>query len=286
MGRQPEVRAPGASYTVRVRGAQAAWFDNAYHAFLRASWPVALGAIVATFLLSNTLFATAYVLVGGVANMPAGSWRSAFFFSVQTLATIGYGGMSPTSDAANVVVVVEAVYGLLFTALSTGAVFAKFSQPRARIAFSKFVCVTQHEGKPTLMLRIGNARGNRVLEANVRLDLSVTRRTQEGRTFYSMSELTPVRARIPALSRSFSVMHVIDSSSPLHGMTMEDVVRAEVELLVTITGLDDTTGQTMHGQELYESDRIRVGHHPADMLSEEEGQLVLDVAKFHEVEPD
>ncbi|MEQ1568074.1 MAG: ion channel [Myxococcota bacterium] len=269
-----------------MHGAPSPWLGDLYHWYLRASWAGAVGAIVAAYLLANAGFALAYAGVGGVANLPPGDLPAAFFFSVQTMGTIGYGAMYPATVPAHLLVVGESVVGLLLTALSTGLVFAKFSQPQGRIVFSDSVCVSDHDGRPTLMIRLGNSRGNRVLEANVRLDATLSTVTAEGRPFYRMLELTPVRARIPALSRSFSIMHVLDERSPLFGLTRTSADGWELELLVTLTGLDDTTGQTIHGQRVYEVDAIRFGHRFADVLSTApDGSLVLDVSRFHDVEP-
>lgn len=285
MSRRPAP--PRLSYEIRVIGVPRTFFRDVYHLFLRVPWGSALGAIVAVFLAANALFALAFRLVGGVANLDPGSFLYAFFFSVQTMATIGYGSMYPESIAANTLVVVEAVFGLLLTALSTGLVFAKFSQPQGRIAFSRHAVITRHEGRPTLMFRVGNERGNRVVEASVRVDASMRTTTAEGRTFYRLVELTLARSRIPALTRSFNVLHVLDEHSPLAGLSPERAAAAELELLVTVTGLDDTTGQTTHGMKTYEPDQLRFGHRLVDMLSElPDGDLLVDIGKFHEIEPD
>lgn len=275
------------SYEIRVVGVRRTLFGDLYHLFLRISWPAALTGIVLFVLLVNAAFAAVYAVVGGVAHMEPGSFVDAFSFSVQTLATIGYGAMYPESDAANALVWVESVLGLLTTALSTGLVFAKFSQPHGRIVVSRHAVITTHDGRPTLMFRVGNERGNRVVNATVSMDATLRVTTAEGRRFYKTVELTPVRARIPALTRSFTVMHVLDGTSPLAGLTPERVERDELEIVVTVTGLDDTTGQTTHGQHTYEGDQLRFGHTLVDILSDlDNGGLLVDISKFHEVEPE
>jgi inward rectifier potassium channel len=168
--------------------------------------------------------------------------------------------------------------------LITGLLFAKFSQPIGRLTFATRAVVTPFEGKPTLMFRLGNERGNSVVEAQVRVDLMQTRLTAEGVRFYRMTELTLVRSRIAALSRSWSLLHVIDPSSPLHGASPETLAAEEAELHVSVTGTDDTSGQVVHGQTLYESRDIVYGARFADVLTEEEnGDLVLDIRKFDDV---
>jgi inward rectifier potassium channel len=280
-------RPPGASYQIRITGTRATPLRDLYHRFLRVRWSVALLGIVFVYLFANLVFAGVYAFTGGVANLPARSLSAAFFFSVQTMGTIGYGGMYPVTQFANAVVVVEAVVGMLLTALFTGLVFAKFSQPTARIVFSHHVVITRHDGKPTLMFRIGNERGNRVVEANVRVDAAITTVTAEGRTFYRTMELALARSRMGALSRAWNVIHVLEPPSPLAGLDRQMAEALELELSVTVTGLDDTTGQMLHGYRIYEASALRFGMRLADGLSiAPDGAFVLDARRFHDIVPD
>src|SRR5262249_25294121 len=161
-------------------------------------------------LLLNAVFACLYLAIGGVGNAKPGSFADVFFFSVQTMGTIGYGQMFPQSFLANCLVVVEAVLGLLVTAVATGLGFTKFSQSTARILFSRHVTITPWDGVPTLMFRVSNERGNQIIEAQLRVVLIRTEKTREGVTFYRMVDLPLTRDRSPAFTRSWSCMHVID----------------------------------------------------------------------------
>lgn len=287
MSSSQQIQPPGASYQVRVVGVRRTPLRDLYHQFLRISWPMAILWIVVSYLAVNGLFAVGYYLVGGVANMPEDSLLWAFFFSVQTMGTVGYGGMVPETVASNLLMVAESTVGLLITALSTGMVFAKFSQPVGRIVFSRHAVITTHEGKPTLMLRVGNERANRVVEASVKLDASITTTTLEGRTFYRTIELQLVRARMAALSRSWNLMHVLEAPSPLAGLDAAMAERLELELQVTVVGLDDTTGQTLHGQHLYEAPALRFGMRLADGLSVgADGSITFDASVFDQVVPE
>jgi inward rectifier potassium channel len=275
-----------ASYKIRVVGAQTAWFRDAHHAFLRMSWWMGLLVLIAFFLLTNVLFAFAYAYLGGVANARAGSVIDGFYFSVQTMATIGYGYMYPQSTAAHALVVTEAVLGLLLTALCAGLVFAKFSQPTGRIAFSREVVIGPMDGVPTLMFRVGNERGNQIVEATIRVAIVRTVRTSEGQVFYRMTDLPLVRDRSPAMTRSWNVMHSISDGSPLHGYDPERMAREEVELIVSLVGVDDTSYQPVHARHQYEHQHIIWGARHADVLSEAgNGDLVMDVRNFHLVVP-
>ena len=269
-----------------VRGARPNPFGDVYHQFLRASWPVALAIAAAGFLAMNAVFALAYVTVGGVAGARPGSLFDAYAFSVETMATIGYGEMHPASPGAHLLVIVEAVVGLLVTALVTGLAFAKFSQPRARIVFSDKVALGPVNGVPTLSFRVGNERGNHILEATVRVVLVRTEPMSEGGVFYKMYDLPLVRERSPAMSRSWSAMHVIQPGGLLDGCTPEDLRRDEVELLVTVVGTDDTSLQPVHARKRYLPDDVAWGARLADIISaRDDGSLVLDLDRFHDVTP-
>lgn len=275
-----------ATYQIRVIGAHSAWFRDIHHAFLRLPWWVGLGTVTAAFLLVNLLFGCAYAELGGVANARPQSVADGFYFSVQTMATIGYGAMYPQSTAAHVLVVIEAVLGLLLTALCAGLVFAKFSRPIGRIVFSHQAVIGPFDGVPMLMFRVGNERGNMVAEATIRVSMVRTVRTLEGATFYRMTDLPLVRDRSPALARSWNVMHELGPASPLHGYDPERMEREELEIIVTLVGVDDTSYQPVHARYQYEHHSVVWGARHADILSETaNGDLVLDVRNFHNIVP-
>jgi inward rectifier potassium channel len=272
--------------TIIVGGSHVPFGRNIYHLFLRASWPQALGGIVAAFLGINLMYGVLYLLAGGVANARPGSFFDAFIFSVQTIATIGYGSMVPTTVVTNLIVVTEAVVGLLLTAISTGLVFAKFTLRRSMIDFAKYAAIAPMNGVPTLMIRLGNMRDNVILEATARVTALRTERTAEGQTWYRMIDLPLARERTAALSRSWSILHVIDERSPLYGANAETLAHDEVEIIVSLTGIDDTSMQQVHARKRYLDHEVLFGMRHADMLSTlPDGKLVLDVDRFHEVVP-
>ena len=180
------------------------------------------------FLFANAAFALAYTVVGGVAHLAPGSFSEAFFFSVQTMGTIGYGAMYPESFGANLLVVAETIVGLTLLALATGLVFAKFSRPTARVMFTREAVICPVNGVPALMFRLGNERGNRIVDTQIRAVLVRTERTSEGAKFYRSVDLKLARDRALSLSRSWSVMHSIDEHSPLYGLTPEQLIEQEV----------------------------------------------------------
>ncbi len=274
------------SYEVKVIGAQHLYFRDAYHAFLRITWRAAIAGIVVFYLGLNALFALAFMYSDGIVNAAPGSFADYYYFSIQTMGTIGYGAMYPKGPAANALVILESVSGLLITALVTGLVFAKFSHPTARLVFSQHAVIGPMEGVPTLMLRVGNERSNQIIDAQIRVVMMRTELTKEGTVFYRMVDLALSRERAPALTRSFMVMHPITPQSPLFQQTPESLRAAEVELHISVMGLDDTSYQPVHAQSLYPESSIIWGARLADTLSEDEnGDVILDLRKFHDVTP-
>ncbi|MCA9594954.1 MAG: hypothetical protein KC776_16650 [Myxococcales bacterium] len=272
--------------SILVLGVRAHPLRDIYHLFLRVSWPTALGILSAIYLAINLVFALAYWRLGGVANARPGSFQDAFFFSVQTLATIGYGGLYPASRVANVLMTVESISGVFVTAIFTGLVFSKFSIATARIVFSRNMVITPRDGVPTLMLRIGNDRNDSVLDARVRCVVTRTTHTAEGETFYQLVDLPLVRDLAPVLFRSFVIMHCIDEQSPLFGLSAQGLAKEEIEVMVSVSGIDETTKGLVHAVHRYDHSDILFDHRFVDVLTERsDGRMVLDVRHFHDVEP-
>ncbi len=259
--------------------------QDLYHLWLRTTWPRALLLIAVVYIAVNALFALAYMTIGGVANSH-GDFFDSMFFSIETMGTIGYGEMSPATRAAHSVVMVESVTSLLLTALATGLVFAKFSLPMSRLAFSSKLTISPMNGLPTLALRVGNERSNVIAEARIRLGFVYTEISQEGVLMYRLEDLKLVRDSTQALTRSWTVMHVIDASSPLHGMTPETLVTREVEFFASVVGTDDTSLQPVHSRHRYLDSDVVWGARHVDILSElPDGQIQMDVSKFDLVMP-
>jgi len=257
-----------------------------YHRLLDAPWWVDLLGVSCVFLLINFVFALAYTAAGGIAGAQPGSLADHFFFSVQTMGTIGYGVMHPTTAAAETLVTCEVITGLSLVALGSGVLFAKFSVPRARMKFAECATISPFDGVPALMFRLGNERASRVVEATVRVVLMRTERTQEGVTYYRMRDLRLERDRSPVLSRSWTVIHRIDETSPLYGASPATLDRDEAEFMLTVVGIDETSAQNLHARHTYGHERLRWGARHADMLSERTGGgLRIDMRAFNELVP-
>lgn len=271
-------------YEIKVLGASRTPLRDFYYGLMRLTWLQAILAIAVAYLGLNALFAFGFYFIGGIDHARPDSWLDAFFFSVQTMGTIGYGAMAPSSNAANALVVFESVVSLIFTALSTGLIFAKFSLPTARVMFTREATISPMDGVPTLAFRLGNQRANRIVEAQVRVVLTRTETTKEGKTFYRSFDLKLARERLVSLSRSWTVLHVIDEKSPLYGETAETLAKKEAELMVSILGTDDLWMQSVHASHRYMHDEIIWGKRHADVLSEVGDDVILDLNKFHDLE--
>jgi inward rectifier potassium channel len=268
-----------------VNAPQDVWSDL-YHELLRAPWWVTLLAISASLLAVNLLFAIVFLLTGGVANARPGSFADAFFFSVQTLGTAGYGWMYPQSRAANVAVTAESIVSIVVVALSTGIVFTKFSIPVARLEFARNAVIYLQDGVRTLAIRLANRRGNFIVEAQVRVTFIKAETTIEGIFFYRLYDLPLVRDRSSAVGRSWLILHRIEKGSPFEKLTPESIRTEDIELGVAINGLDGTTHQTLHARHRYLPEDFRFGERYADMLSAKpDGRLQLDYAKLHDTIP-
>jgi inward rectifier potassium channel len=261
--------------------------SDVYHFLLTLSWLNFLLLVSGIFLVTNALFAVLYLLGGDcLANARPGSFLDAFFFSVHTIATVGYGSISPKTDYANWIVTLESLVGIVQTAMVTGLVFARFSLPTARVLFSKVAVITPYNGIPTLMFRAANERQNLIVEAQITVTLVHNEVTAEGHFMRRFYDLELVRKRSPIFALSWTVMHAIDSSSPLYNATPESLIEEEAQLVVTMTGIDETVSQTIHASYAFMADEIFWDVRFVDILSlTRDGIRQVDYRRFHDVEP-
>jgi inward rectifier potassium channel len=262
------------------------WRDP-YHLLLTINWPQFIMLLVASYVATNALFAILYLLGGDcIKNARPGSFLDAFSFSVQTMATIGYGAMYPQTDYANLLVCIEALVGLLGVAMATGLMFARFSRPTARVLFTRVAVIAPHNGEPTLMIRVANERRNQILEAQIGLSLLRDEVTKEGQFIRRLYDLKLVRSQTRTFALSWLVMHVIDESSPLYGETPESLAQAQVDIVATLTGIDETVAQTVYARQYYITDEILWNVSFVDIFSKKpDGRRLLDFTRFHDVTP-
>jgi inward rectifier potassium channel len=262
---------------------------DVYHQLLTWSWTRLFVTMGAAYVAVIALFALVYLALGpgAVEHARPGSFEDAFFFSFQTMATIGYGTLVPRSTAAHVVSVVQVMMGIAGTAVSTGLVFTKFARPTARVLFSREAVVTRFDGAPALLFRLANARANQIVEA--RLSVVLVRRevTVDGHEVRRIHDLPLRRDRSLVFSLTWLAVHAIGPGSPLHGETPESLAASDAVMVVSVTGTDEHLGQAVHARTTYGPAQIRFGVHFVDILDRlPDGSGLVDYTRFHEVEPD
>jgi len=287
-GRERVTRLPGSGRQVVSIGVRNAPLRDVYHSLLVSTWGRFFALVLVAYLGANVVFALGYLAIGdGIEEARRGSFADAFFFSVQTMATIGYGKMAPRGVAANLLVTLEALVGLLGLALVTGLVFAKFSRPTARVLFSAHAVITTFDGVPALLFRMANERGNQIAEAQAHLVLLRTERTPEGEEVRRVHDLRLRRSQSAFFAFTWLVVHPLTPDSPLHGETAESLREKDVDLVASVTGLDETLSQSVHARHAWSPDQILWNHRFVDVLVQlPDGRRAIDYRKFHEVVPD
>jgi inward rectifier potassium channel len=268
-------------------GAWHSYWRDPYHLLLTVPWIGFAAIISGSYITVNVIFAFLY-LAGGdcLEGAQPGSFLDAFFFSVHTLASIGYGVISPKTHYANVIVTLEAITSLLAIAVVTGLAFARFSKPIARVIFSDVITIAPHNGVPTLMFRAANKRRNLILEAKIIVDFSIDEYTVEGEFFRRIYELKLLRSRTSSFNLAWTVMHSIDEASPLYQVTPELLNNSRASIIVSLTGTDETVAYTINARHIYSAKEILWDYRFVDMLcTDTNGDRILDYRNFHNVAP-
>jgi inward rectifier potassium channel len=259
-----------------------------YHYMLTISWSRFFAIVVSGYFTANVLFALAYLACGTdslIATTSAYSgtpfWR-AFFFSVETLATIGYGSVTPNGMAAHFVMTAESLVGLLIFALGTGILFSRFSRPTAAVMFSSRAVIAPYRGKTAFMFRITNGRSNQLVELEAKVLFS---RIEGSSRKYDQLKLE--RTRVVFFPMSWTIVHLIDDTSPMFIMSQSDLLSKDAEILILLAGTDETFSQTVHARSSYKGDEVIVGHKFVNIYNpiDESGVVSIDVRKLSDTEP-
>ena len=272
---------------IRRIGLKRAVWSDLYHFLIDKSWARLLGLLATVYVVANVIFAGLY-LVGGncISGARPGSFSDAFFFSVQTLATIGYGTMSPGNAYAHLLVTVEAFAGTLFVAVVTGLVFSKFSRPTSRVMWSDKAIITMRDGVQSLVFRVANVRANQIVEAQIRVALARNEVTHEGERVRRFYDLKLVRERNVMFVLTWTVVHAITPDSPLHGLDAAKWKELGAQLITSLIGIDETFAQQVHARHAYSAGDIEWNRRFVDILREENGERLVDYARFNELVPD
>jgi len=276
------------SFNVARRGLRLASSLSLYHLLLTTSWTRFIGLLAGSYLALNGGFGVAFLLCGPEALVGgAGSaFGRAFFFSVETFSTIGYGNVVPVGLAANLVVTLEALVGLLWLALATGLLFARFSRPTARVVFSRTAVIAPYRGIKAFEFRIANVRSSQLIEVSATVMLA---RFEEagGRQVRRFYNLALERSSVVFFPLSWTIVHPIDETSPLKDLTRDDLRRSDGEFLVLLSGVEETFAQRVHVRSSYKWDEVVWGARFSDILDHPKGDepITMDVSRLHAIEP-
>ena len=262
------------------------WRD-AYHWLLALNWPRFAALILSIYVVINLIFAALYA-VGGpcIAEMAPGSFLQAFFFSVQTLATVGYGHMYPQTLYGHVLTTIEIMSGMFWLAVITGLIFVRFSRPTARILFSKSIVITPFDGRPALMLRVANMRHHSMVEAEFRIMFLRDEPIAEGGTFRRFYSLKLDFDRLIVFPAALTLRHFIDEQSPLYGATPESLEAGDARLIASVVCVETVIPAAVQSQQDYSWRDVRFGERFVEIYTElGDGKLTVDYGRIHDTEP-
>ncbi|WP_372365036.1 ion channel [Candidatus Uabimicrobium sp. HlEnr_7] len=255
--------------------------SDLYHFLISSSWWIMIGIISLSYVLLNVLLTILFLLGGDcISGARPGNFEDVFFFSVQTMSTIGYGGMAPQTFYAHVIVTVASLAGLLSIALATGLIFAKFSRPTARIIFSKNAIIRNYDGKPHFIFRLANIRTNYIIETSIRVMFIYTETTIEGDTIRRFKDIPLVRSQTPIFSLTWMIFHEIDERSPLFDNSLTDI-----DFIVLFQGTDSEHSQKVYARHIYHYEDILFNHRFADVFIDYKDERVLCYDNLHRVIP-
>ncbi|MGY4313836.1 ion channel [Bradyrhizobium sp. JR3.5] len=269
---------------VVTEGLELSFWADISHRCMTASWPAFIGGAALVFITFNAVFALLYWLGDHpIANVPDGQYIDYLYFSIETLSTAGYGDMHPQTHYGHFIATIELFTGIFSMSLMTGLIFARFSRPSARLLFADNPVISDHEGQLTLMIRLANERHNIIANATARLWLFKNGVSKEGMPYRRFYELPLLRSESPALALSWTLFHVIDQDSPLHGLDAAELKAVNAGLGLFVSGYDDVAAQTVHARKSYENSDVRFGHRYAEILqTTDDGRLRIDYSRFHE----
>jgi inward rectifier potassium channel len=267
-----------------TEGVHLSFWADISHRCMTASWPSFIGGAVLVFIAFNTVFAVLYWIGNQpISNVPGGDYIDYLYFSIETLSTAGYGDMHPQTHYGHFIAAVELFTGIFSMALMTGLIFARFSRPNARLLFADNPVIYNHDGKPTLMLRLANERHNIISNATAKLWLFKNIVSMEGEQLRRFYELPLTQNLNPGLALSWTLYHVLDENSPLYQTNADDLAAIKASLVVVVSGYDVIAAQTVHARKPYEHSDILFGRRYVDIIgTSEDGRLRIDFGRFHE----
>ncbi|MEN3369708.1 MAG: inward rectifier potassium channel [Verrucomicrobiota bacterium] len=276
----------GRTEFLKINAAARGWRDT-YHWILCLSWPGFVGFLLAVYFAINLIFATAYALGGPcIGEMTPGSFPAALFFSIETLATVGYGHMYPATTYGHIVTTIEIIVGMFWVAVITGLIFVRFARPTARIVFSNCLVIAPHDGRLSLMFRVANLRHTSMAEAEFRITYSRDERVLEGEDIRRFHELKVYPERMISFPAALIIRHTIDEQSPLYGLTRESLEKEDAFFIASTLSLELVMAASVQSAQDYGWEDVRFGERFVDVYTElEGGRLTVDYGRLHETEP-
>src|SRR6202020_2248130 len=267
-----------------TEGLRLSFWADISHRSMTASWPSFIAGAVFVFVVFNAGFGLLYWLGDQpISNVARNDYLDYLYFSIETLSTAGYGDMHPQTHYGHFIATIELFTGIFSMSLMTGLIFARFSRPNARLLFADSPVIFNHDGKPTLMLRLANERHNIISNATAKLWLFKNIVSMEGEQLRRFYELQLTQSQNPGLALSWTLYHVLDENSPLYQTSADDLEAYKASLALVVTGYDVVAAQTVHARKSYDHDDIRFGHRYVDILdTSEDGRLRIDYGRFHE----
>lgn len=264
---------------------------NIYHSLITIPWWKFSLLVLLAYLIVNIIFACIYYFIVGVDQLGGMRTESefqkfleAFFFSAQTITTVGYGRISPSGMTASAVAALESLFGLLAFAIATGLLYGRFSRPTAKILFSRNALIAPFRQGKAFMFKVANARTNALIEAEVTMFVAYNETVNEitVRRFQSMKIDI---AKISFLALSWTIVHPIDEESPLNGITEEDLNAMHAEFFILLKAVDDTYAQQVHARSSYRSEDIVWNAKFRNIIEQTpEGKMAIDINRIHEYE--
>jgi len=254
-----------------------------YYATMEMSWPAFIGLVSVSFVLINLAFGILYALLpGALLNAAPGSIADGFFFSVETLGTVGYGNMAPATHLGHFIAATEILLGLFFSATMTGLIFARFARPRTSFAFSRIAVIGQRENRSVLMLRVASTRLRPIADVSAQFSWLEKVTLTDGRTYRQLVELPLVRSHNPSMAFAWTLVHEIEDGSPMFEQLRGD---GEFRLTVTISGTDTLLASQALGGQTYGREDVLIDHEFDDMMNDSTGVLEFDLTKLHDAHP-
>ena len=283
---RPIATRAGRTEFLKINAAVSGWRDS-YHWVLSLTWPRFALFLATSYVVINLLFGALYFARPNcIADLEPGSFPHAFFFSVETLATVGYGHNYPATVYGHVVVTVEIFLGMIWIAVITGLIFVRFARPTARIVFSNCLLIAPHDGRLSLMFRVANLRHTSMAEAEFRILYSRDEHVLEGEEIRRFYYLKVYPDRMISFPAALTIRHTIDETSPLYGVTIERLEKEDAFFLASTVSLELVMAASVQSQQDYDLDDIRFGERFVDVYSElPDGRFSVDYGRLHETEP-